>query len=271
MAATRGNPNVAMLFEYLIQKLKILKSYLGNTFSDEDIQSNFTLIYELLDETMDFGYPQVCALENLKQFISGGEMMSTVAAKSTGTQLTSQITGTIDWRQEGLKFRKNEVHIQVIETVTLVKSATGQVLRAEILGKVMMTTQLTGMPECKFGLNDKLVMEKESGGAQKAGGVDIDDFTFHRCVRLGKFDTERTITFIPPHGTFELMKYRVVAPSQPFRIVASIAEEGKTKLMVNIKVNYCFIVFHNFMYFYLFIYTTNTIIICLVIFFIGKC
>ena len=53
--------------------------------------------------------------------------------------------GTIDWRTEGLKFRKNEVRINVIETVTLTVSTTGQILRAEILGKVMMNTQLTGM------------------------------------------------------------------------------------------------------------------------------
>ena len=32
------------------------------------------------------------------------------------------------------------------------------------------------------------------------------------------------------------MKYRVIAPSQPFRIIPSIAEEGKTRLAVNIKV-----------------------------------
>jgi len=116
------------------------------------------------------------------------------------------------------------------------------VLRAEIHGKVMMKTQLTGMPECKFGLNDKLIMEKEGGGAaqaaaSKAGGVEIDDCTFHRCVRLGKFDTERTITFIPPDGEFELMRYRVTAPSQPFRLIPTITEEGKTKLLVNLKVN----------------------------------
>ena len=34
----------------------------------------------------------------------------------------------------------------------------------------------------------------------------IDDCTFHRCVRLGKFDAERTITFVPPDGEFELMR-----------------------------------------------------------------
>ncbi len=55
-------------------------------------------------------------------------------------------------------------------------------------------------------------------------------------MRLGKFDTDRTITFIPPHGNFELMKYRVNTPAQPFRIVPSINEEGKTKILVNLKV-----------------------------------
>ena len=65
------------------------------------------------------------------------------------TALCYTYTGTIDWRTEGLKFRKNEVRINVIETVTLTVSTTGQILRAEILGKVMMNTQLTGMYKIK--------------------------------------------------------------------------------------------------------------------------
>jgi len=60
---------------------------------------------------------------------------------------------------------------------------------------------------------------------------------FFRCVRLGKFDSERTITFIPPDGEFELMRYRVTAPSQPFRLLPNIVEQGKTKLLANLKVS----------------------------------
>ena len=56
-----------------------------------------------------------------------------------------------------------------------------------------------------------------------------------RCVRLGKFDTERTITFIPPDGEFELMRYRVTAPSQPFTLRPTITEE-KMKLTVTLTV-----------------------------------
>ncbi len=34
----------------------------------------------------------------------------------------------------------------------------------------------------------------------------IDDCSFHRCVQLGKFEADRTITFVPPDGEFELMR-----------------------------------------------------------------
>ena len=36
---------------------------------------------------------------------------------------------------------------------------TGQVLSAHVAGKVMVKCWLSGMPDCKFGINDKVVME----------------------------------------------------------------------------------------------------------------
>lgn len=243
VAATRGNPNVALIFEYLLQKIRILKSYLGEEFDDESVQGSFTLVYELLDETMDYGYPQNCSIDVLRLYINLGSVIHEAGAKE-GAALTSQITGAIDWRREGIRYRKNEVYIDLHETVSLLTSATGVVLRTEVLGKVMMKAFLTGMPECKFGLNDKLIMEKEGTGTtavtksgKKITAVEIDDCTFHRCVRLGKFDSERTITFIPPDGEFELMRYRVTQASQPFRLIPSVKEESRTKLMLNLKIH----------------------------------
>lgn len=32
---------------------------------------------------------------------------------------------------------------------------------------------------------------------------------FHQCVRLSRFENDRTISFIPPDGEFELMSYRL--------------------------------------------------------------
>lgn len=68
----------------------------------------------------------------------------------------------------------------------------------------MVKSNLSGMPECKFGMNDKLVMDP-TNKTKSEKGVQIDDCKFHQCVRLPKFDKERSITFVPPDGSFELM------------------------------------------------------------------
>ena len=46
-----------------------------------------------------------------------------------------------------------------------------------------------------------------AGGKSKA--VELEDVKFHQCVRLSRFENDRTISFIPPDGEFELMSYRL--------------------------------------------------------------
>lgn len=81
----------------------------------------------------------------------------------------------------------------------------GSVLRADVDGHILMRAYLSGTPECKFGLNDKLVIDKSERGISDA--VELDDCRFHQCVRLNEFDSTRTISFVPPDGEFELMRY----------------------------------------------------------------
>jgi len=83
-----------------------------------------------------------------------------------------------------------------------------------------MRAYLSGTPECRFGLNDSLLFDASdnlpsSGGLDhtnksakaNAGSVTLEDCQFHQCVKLGRFDSDRTISFIPPDGEFELMRY----------------------------------------------------------------
>ena len=124
-------------------------------------------------------------------------------------------------------------------------SVSGQVLASHVSGRVVMKSYLSGMPECKFGMNDKLLIDKQAkpstpeaqtletqlakrsvyflvcvcvcvcvrvyplhrSGQNSKAGVAIDDCTFHQCVKLSKFESERSISFIPPDGEFELMRY----------------------------------------------------------------
>lgn len=105
------------------------------------------------------------------------------------------MTGQIGWRREGIKYRRNELFLDVLESVNLLMSpqgerplvmkleggrgkflvltplfhlsvclSPGQVLSAHVSGRVVMKSYLSGMPECKFGMNDKIVIEKQGKG-----------------------------------------------------------------------------------------------------------
>ncbi len=56
--------------------------------------------------------------------------------------------------------------------------------------------------ECGFVLQ---VLFEAQGRAGKNKAVDLEDMKFHQCVRLTRFENDRTISFIPPDGAFDLM------------------------------------------------------------------
>jgi hypothetical protein len=56
-----------------------------------------------------------------------------------------------------------------------------------------------------------LVMLRGVWTSDLKGGraVELEDIKFHQCVRLARFENDRTISFIPPDGEFDLMSYRL--------------------------------------------------------------
>ena len=87
-----------------------------------------------------------------------------------------------------------------------------------------MRVYLSGMPELRLGLNDKVLFE--STGRGKSKSVELEDVKFHQCVRLSRFENDRTISFIPPDGEFELMSYRFVTSDTP--LAPSFDEKSST-------------------------------------------
>lgn len=96
------------------------------------------------------------------------------------------------------------------------------------------------MPDLKLGLNDKAYYETQ-GRTSKNKAVEFSDIKFHQCVRLGRFENERLVTFIPPDGEFELMSYRLDAKVKPLFSVDVIVEEPsdtKIRFLIKVKSNY---------------------------------
>ena len=54
---SKKNSNATMVFTFLYKLIEIFKEYF-NEIDDDSIKDNFVIIYELLDEMMDNGYPQ---------------------------------------------------------------------------------------------------------------------------------------------------------------------------------------------------------------------
>lgn len=249
VAVTKSNANAAVVFELCYRVAGIGRSYFGK-LDEESVKNNFVLIYELLDEVLDFGYPQTSETDMLKMYITTEGIKSEQAVREDSAKITIQATGATSWRRADVKYRKNEAFVDVVENVNLLMSSKGTVLRADVNGQILMRAYLSGMPECKFGLNDKLVLDRKAQdrrsdgpgmGDGQAGAVELDDCQFHQCVRLNKFDSDRSISFTPPDGEFELMRYRSTSNvSLPFKVHPIVEEVGKNKVeySVNVRANF---------------------------------
>ncbi len=62
MATSRFNASPSSLIETLIKISKLIKDFCG-ILNEESVRKNFALVYELLEEALDFGYPQLFSSE----------------------------------------------------------------------------------------------------------------------------------------------------------------------------------------------------------------
>lgn len=73
VATSKSNINCALALEFLRRLVQVCKAYFNNEFNEDQIRKNFALIYELLDEVMDHGYPQILDPDLLKMYITQGK------------------------------------------------------------------------------------------------------------------------------------------------------------------------------------------------------
>ncbi|GKD29734.1 AP-2 complex subunit mu, partial [Tanacetum coccineum] len=117
--------NVVDAFRLHIMQTKavnLFKSYFGGGFDEDVIRNIFVLIYELLVEFMDFGYPQNASPEILKLYITRESVRSPFSSKPTDKPVpnaTLQVTGAVGWRREGLHYKKNEVFLDIVGSFNL--------------------------------------------------------------------------------------------------------------------------------------------------------
>lgn len=66
----------------------------------------------------------------------------------------------------------------------------------------------------------------------------MEDVNFHQCVKLARFESDRTISFVPPDGEYELMSYRLNTNVKPLIWIEAVVESHKkSRVEYMIKVN----------------------------------
>ncbi|XP_062454475.1 AP-1 complex subunit mu-2 isoform X3 [Rhea pennata] len=231
VAATKKNANASLVYAFLYKVVEVFSEYFKE-LEEESVRDNFVIVYELLDELMDFGFPQTTDSKILQEYITQeGNKLDTGKSRVPAT-----VTNAVSWRSEGIRYKKNEVFIDVVESVNLLVSASGGVLLSEVVGTIKLKVFLSGMPELRLGLNDRVLFELTGRGKNKS--VELEDVKFHQCVRLSRFDNDRTISFVPPDGDFELMSYRLNTQVKPLIWIESVIEKfshSRVEILVKAK------------------------------------
>ena len=164
VAVTRANANAVMAFSFIDALVELLKSYFGKV-TEHSLKQNFVVVYELLDEILDFGFPQITSAAVLQSFITQkgvksalakGDEESSYHAAAKAKEVSMQVTGAVQWRSPGLVYKKNEVYLDIVESISVLISPAGSVLRSSATGVIQMKCFLSGMPELTIGLNDRL-------------------------------------------------------------------------------------------------------------------
>ena len=229
--ATLDNVSPNYFLEILERLMKVIKDHCG-VLNEEAIRKNFVLIYEIIDEMLDFGFPQLCSTEQVKPFVFTEPVVmmkqnfinnfrtSTISGESTKRPITS----------EGKS--KNEIFVDLIEKVTALFNANGSLINFGVDGCIKMKSYLRGNPELKLVLNDEVSI----GGSGYSRGSTIDDCNFHPKVNTREFQNNKTLYITPPDGEFIVMNYRMNTEFAPPFKIYTIVEESNYKLELIIKV-----------------------------------
>ncbi|XWS58073.1 hypothetical protein CRYUN_Cryun08bG0003900 [Craigia yunnanensis] len=218
-----------MAIEFLCRVADVLSDYLGG-LNEDVIKDNFVIVYELLDEMIDNGFPLTTEPNILREMIAPPNIVSKVLSVVTGN--SSNVSDTfpgatgscIPWRAADPKYANNEVYVDLVEEMNAVINRDGVLVKCEIYGEVQVNSHLSGLLDLTLSFANPSI---------------LDDVRFHPCVRFRPWESHQILSFVPPDGEFKLMSYRVKKlKSTPIYVkpqLTSDAGKCRVNVLVGIK------------------------------------
>ncbi|KAM2612837.1 hypothetical protein TB2_032760 [Malus domestica] len=208
-----------MGIEFLCRVADVLTDYLGS-LNEDLIKDNFVIVYELLDEMIDNGFPLTTEPNILREMIAppniANKMLSVVTGNSSNVSdiLPGATSSCIPWRTTNLKYANNEVYVDLVEEMDAIINRDGVMVKCEIYGEVQVNSHLSGVPDLTLSFANPAV---------------LDDVRFHPCVRFRPWEAHQILSFVPPDGQFKLMSYRVrKLKSSPIYVKPQLTSDAGT-------------------------------------------
>eukprot|EP01095_Lingulamoeba_sp_RSL-Kostka_P003090 TRINITY_DN13_c0_g4_i1.p1 TRINITY_DN13_c0_g4~~TRINITY_DN13_c0_g4_i1.p1 ORF type:complete len:409 (-),score=121.55 TRINITY_DN13_c0_g4_i1:149-1375(-) len=200
LSPVQGDVPPLFVIEFLYRVVDLFKEYFKDV-SEEGIKNNFVTVYQLLDEMMDSGMPFMTEPNILKVMIHPPSLMDVwPMSNESDLSLPEGALTNVPWRKIGIKYATNEIFFDIFEDIDTIIDQNGLVITSKIAGHIACQCHLSGMPDLTLRFTNSRL---------------IDDTSFHPCVRYSRWENERIISFVPPDGNFELMKYRIYQQIQP--------------------------------------------------------
>ncbi|NWH43275.1 AP4M1 protein, partial [Fregata magnificens] len=200
VATTTPDASPFTLVEFLNRLVTLLRDFCG-PLSEKNISLNFALIYELLDEMLDYGYVQTMAPEVLRNFIH----TEPVATKPFSL---------LDLGSIGLV--RTQGHPNAPPS----------------------PPRPAGMPKPCAPLHVVAFCVGKSELRGYGTAVRVDECAFHSSVKLDEFESGRVLKVTPSQGELTVMQYQLVddIPSPlPFRLFPTVDQDPTGRLRLYLK------------------------------------
>ncbi|XP_004691964.1 PREDICTED: AP-4 complex subunit mu-1 [Condylura cristata] len=250
VATTCENVSPFSLLELLSRLATLLGDYCGS-LGEGTISRNVALVYELLDEVLDYGYVQTTSTEILRNFIQTEAVvskpfslfdLSSVGLFGAETQQSkvapSSAAGRPVLSSRSDQSQKNEVFLDVVERLSVLIASNGSLLKVDVQGELRLKSYLPSGSEMRIGLTEEFCVGKSELRGY-GPGIRVDEVSFHSSVHLEEFESHRILRLQPPQGELTVMRYQLSddLPSPlPFRLFPSVQwDRGSGRLQIYLK------------------------------------
>lgn len=241
LCSTKTKLNPVMALELIHHLINVICDYFGTPLTVSKIEANNDTLTLLINEMIDDGIPNTTDTNRLRDLVPfktliskilNSSMASTVknvsvagGIKRTGVGIgsnnlkDSQQISQVPWRRSNVRYTNNEMYVDVIETINVllkpITTSSTKLLSSKsfdsafysfksnnklvpitgtINGEINFLSHLTGIPELLLNFNIPNLILLPS---------------FHQCIDIEKWESNKSLSFIPADGLSTLMNYQI--------------------------------------------------------------